>query len=156
MERQLRLLLAGMQDSLRLHSSHLVTSPSTTNGSRREPITPPPVEGLQEKPLALIVNASLSGSNFRGLLLRNVNAIYCSMCRKMAFLNICFHLKFPKPFFLHAAFSNDATLYLLGGRMGGGNLQPKQSEPKNFINEDLQLLLGLGNCLQKLVTGFIL
>lgn len=99
MERQLRLLLAGVQDSLRLHSSHLVTSASTTNSSRREPITPPPVEGLQEKPLALIVNAYLSRSNFRGLLLRNVNAVYCSMCRKMAFLNICFHLKFPKPFF---------------------------------------------------------
>ena len=72
----------------------------------------------------------------------------------MAFLNICFHLKFPS-LFLHVAFGNDAALYLLGGRMGSGSLQPKQSEPKNFINEDLQLLLGLANCLQKLVTGFI-
>lgn len=79
------------------------------------------------------------------------------MCRIMAFLNICFHLKFPSLFFffLRAAFGNDAASRLLGGRMGSGGLQPKQSEPKNFINEDLQLLLGLGNCLQKLVTGFI-
>lgn len=43
-------------------------------------------------------------------------------------------------------------LYLLDVRMGSGSLQPKQSKPQNFINEDLQLLLGLGNCL---VTGFI-
>lgn len=29
---------------------------------------------------------------------------------------------------------------------------PNKANPPNFINEDLQLLLGLGNCL---VTGFI-
>lgn len=69
-----------------------------------------------------------------------------------------FSFKISKPFFfffLRAAFGNDAASRLLGGRMGSGGLQPKQSEPKNFINEDLQLLLGLGKCLQKLVTGFI-
>lgn len=81
--------------------------------------------------LLLIANASLATSNFQGPSLRNVNAIYCSVCWIMAFLNICFHLKFPN-LFSHAAFGNDAISYLRGGRMGSGSLQPKQSKPPKF------------------------
>lgn len=67
--------------------------------------------------LLLIANALLATSNFQGPSLRNVNAIYCSVCWIMAFLNICFHLKFPS-LFSHAAFGNDAVLILTGCQDG--------------------------------------
>lgn len=83
-ERWPRLLLAGLQASLKLH-------PPTQ-------VPPHPPRGPTAHGRAA-GEASLAASHFQGPLLRDVNAIYRSMCRIMASLNICFHLQFPSLFF---------------------------------------------------------
>lgn len=77
---------------------------------------------------------------FRGPSLRNVNAIYCSMHGIMAFLNICFHLKFPSCLCVLFCGRHLVMMLFILTKQKDGKWEPKQ----NIINEYLQLLVGLG------------